>query len=483
MRIVLVQPQVHKTYRLNLAFEPISVAYLKSACISAGFEDTRIFYNADMPPEKTAQSIAALKPDIVGFSSMTFNYPLAKNIAARLRKHSDAVQVIGGYHATALPEEILSEGVFDYVIVGMGEKPLPELAARIEEGNLSFEDKKTVPGLAWNQGDAFHVNPSFFPETLDELPFAERSDYDFSHFMDKSIEFWNQPKALVAGSRGCPFACHFCSAPMFYKRRRILRSPESLGEEVYEISKKYGIKNIFFADETMFNDKEWFLKCAALWKKRVPDIKWFAIGMLRDMDDDIINSIADNGGLRIAFGVEHVRKLKGVPIKYGSFDHAEHVIRKLRKKGVFTFISYIVGLPGDNGQSMKEEGRLLRSFSADYLGAPIATPYPGTVFRRDLIEQGTKLEQDWAKYDMDTPTFALPDLDGETLKALRSEILRKYHLRLGYFKVVLERLIQDPTRIITYFKLFYSSLKLGHFRKVGAGDSVVSPACDNGGEV
>jgi len=464
MRIVLVQPQIHKGYRLNITLEPISVACLKSACLKAGFNETKLLLASDENPEVTAGRIANLKPDLVGISAMTFTYPLARQIAKRVKETTKAVTVLGGYHASMIPEQVISEGDFDYLVHGMGEVSFPMLVGALAGGPPSFATLSTIPGLVWKENGGLQINPPYFSENLDEFPFPDRSDYDLRSFREHCAEAWKKPRAIVIGSRGCPFSCFFCCSAKAFGKKHMKRSPTNLAEELYELRQKYNVNHFYFGDENLFLDREWFYSCAESWMSRVPDIRWFGFGMLRIMDDELIRSVAKSGAFRLGFGVERFDMADKMPDKLKSLEHAEYVIRTLRVNGVFSTIHFIIGFPDDSVEKLQKEWRKLRTFTADYLGLPLATPYPGTVFRKELEEKGMEMSRDWSRYDMDTPTIKLDQMRTEDLETIQSWLLKKYHFRWAYIKVVLWRIKEKPSRLITYFLLFAISVIHGHFR-------------------
>ena len=51
-------------------------------------------------------------------------------------------------------------------------------------------------------------------------------------------------------SRGCPFACSFCATPINWGRHVRMRSPENVVREIELLKERYGIKVVFFFDDT-----------------------------------------------------------------------------------------------------------------------------------------------------------------------------------------------------------------------------------------
>ena len=71
------------------------------------------------------EAINLTEPREIGLSAMTFQYPTAVRIANYIRKNYPGIPIaLGGYHATALREEIAEseEGeIFDYIFAGESE--------------------------------------------------------------------------------------------------------------------------------------------------------------------------------------------------------------------------------------------------------------------------------------------------------------------------------------------------------------------------
>ena len=51
-------------------------------------------------------------------------------------------------------------------------------------------------------------------------------------------------------SRGCPFDCNFCATPINWGRHVRMRSPENVVREIELLKERYGIRVIFFYDDT-----------------------------------------------------------------------------------------------------------------------------------------------------------------------------------------------------------------------------------------
>ena len=81
------------------------------------------YYHFGKSFEEIENEIAELQPDVVGISSLfTPYFREVLEIAAGVKKRLNAIVVIGGSHASAVPESLLGSPHVDYVIRGEGEK-------------------------------------------------------------------------------------------------------------------------------------------------------------------------------------------------------------------------------------------------------------------------------------------------------------------------------------------------------------------------
>ena len=95
----------------------------------------------EMSGADICKTTATLRPDLIGITCMTVEYPQAVNLAQRLKKQSDASIVIGGAHVNAVGTQALAEcAEFDFACIGEGEHLVVELANAL----------KLWPGASWH---------------------------------------------------------------------------------------------------------------------------------------------------------------------------------------------------------------------------------------------------------------------------------------------------------------------------------------------
>ena len=169
------------------------------------------------------------------------------NLAFEIKKYlPDTITIIGGFHATFLPEQTLKEfPTFDYVSVGESEVSWSKLADAILNNNGSPKD---IKGIWYEEnGKIIKMGRGEIPETLDEL--GEPG----WHLFDQEIIHKYAGEIPIMAKRGCPFSCNFCSRP--YGQDVRLRSPKLIVDEIEKNQKRYNINFVNFWDETFTINK------------------------------------------------------------------------------------------------------------------------------------------------------------------------------------------------------------------------------------
>ncbi|VVB92730.1 tRNA-2-methylthio-N(6)-dimethylallyladenosine synthase [uncultured archaeon] len=163
--------------------------------------------------KKNMQSIAVLLPllpgaDIAekphdGIMIYSFSSPQSESIFREVKQSkTSSIYIAGGPHPSSRPEETLQ--YFDYVVVGEGEETLPELIRALQNGG----DISSVKGIAFKENDRIVYTGKRDGIDLDRYP---AFDPDIMH---STIEI----------TRGCPFACAYCSTPQLFGHRMRHRS-------------------------------------------------------------------------------------------------------------------------------------------------------------------------------------------------------------------------------------------------------------------
>ncbi|MCG6536111.1 MAG: cobalamin-dependent protein, partial [Syntrophales bacterium LBB04] len=201
MRVAIIAPP----YPLEEApAPPLGVTYVAAAFESAG-ADVRIFdyIVGCYTPENLRVKLDQFRPDVVGSTSVTLNFPGAAEIVAEAKRHNPSlITIMGGPHVSfddirtleAYPE-------IDLIVRGEGEQTIAELMA----AGMDPSSWREIRGLTFRQdGQIVSTDDRPFIEDLDSLPLPARHLLPLSRY-----QALGYPISIIT-SRGCPYSCIFC---------------------------------------------------------------------------------------------------------------------------------------------------------------------------------------------------------------------------------------------------------------------------------
>jgi len=199
---------------------------------------------------KTAESSGAF---LVGISALFTPYinESLKTAEAVKRFHPDCKIVLGGHHATVLPESVLQCRDVDFILRGEGEASMPILAKTVSQGK-SFD---SIPGIMYR-------NPDGSIKTSDPAVMEDLNAFPLPAIHMIRNDFYqrnNKGSTVVVSSRGCPMTCSYCSvnAASCFKYRR--RSVSAVIREIEAALREDDAGFIDFEDENLALDRKWFL--------------------------------------------------------------------------------------------------------------------------------------------------------------------------------------------------------------------------------
>jgi len=162
------------------------------------------------------------RPDLVLVTSqMTYWYPGVQETISMLREtYTDVPIVLGGIYATLCQEHANKHSGADRVEIGAGEEIILKLAGE-------------YTGVS--------AIPKFASANLDTYPYP-------AFELQRKMGY-----VPLLTSRGCPFACKYCASHVL-NPKRMLRSPESVVEEIQYWHKRYNVRDFAFYDDALLVD-------------------------------------------------------------------------------------------------------------------------------------------------------------------------------------------------------------------------------------
>ncbi|MCX6986084.1 MAG: cobalamin-dependent protein, partial [Lentisphaerae bacterium] len=171
MKIFLINPSHGEVYgKLTPPDHPhLGLAYI-AAVLEAENHAVRIIdIDAEaLTDENLGKIVECEKPDMVGITATTPVIYSAFKMAELVKKNSSSLTVVGGMHATLMPEECVANEFVDFAVFGEGEKTILELLECIKSNG----DYSKIKGLAYKkEGETVRNEPREPIQDLDSIPF------------------------------------------------------------------------------------------------------------------------------------------------------------------------------------------------------------------------------------------------------------------------------------------------------------------------
>ena len=182
-------------------FEPLALEYL-AAGVSYEHEVRILDLRLDNGLQR---ALADFHPDIVGITAYTVHVNVVRVLFEQIKAwDKNVLTVVGGHHATILPEDFLSPFI-DLIVIGEGVFVFKEIVTRLNKGK-PFDG---IPGIAFAKGDGLVKTDSRAALDLDAFPFPNRRPT--AKYRKHYYSEWMKPLASIRTSKGCPYRCKFCA--------------------------------------------------------------------------------------------------------------------------------------------------------------------------------------------------------------------------------------------------------------------------------
>jgi len=362
--------------------------------------------------------------NLVAISIETFTVRRSYQIAKEYKKRGIPV-VMGGYHATFCPEEVLEYA--DAVCVGNAENNWKKIILDAEQ-NCLFGKYQT----AINSKEIFSV-------------------FDRSIFEGK--KYFNL--ALVETSRGCNFQCAFCSITAFHKGKCLYRPIDDIVKEISKLKEK----DIFIVDDNFASD---FNRASELFSALEKlNVKWVGqAGINITSNIKLLNLMAKSGCVGVLIGFESLdsESLSSVNKQANNEVDYSKGLRELRKRGIAVYGTFLLGLPKDSEKTAKEilnfsikEKLFIAAFNH-------IVPFPGTPLYNEFERKNKLIYKKWwlsDKYRFGEAPYNPETISAQNLKDLCLVMRKKFYSVLSIFRrsIVLFIYCRSIRKIIVYFGL------------------------------
>ncbi len=401
MRLLFIQPEIGhkkaKKIKVSWAMEPLVAAQLKALTpqnVEFIFVDDRV-ENIDYD----------ISVDVVAITVEAYTAKRAYKIASEFKNRGIKV-VMGGVHATLCPDEVLEHA--DSVMVGESEETWEVFIQDLLDNNLQ------------------RIYKSEHRPKLDGI-IPDRSVYGKRKYF---------PMKLVETSRGCAFACDFCSVGTMYKRSCTARPIEDVVAEIKATKGKW----FFFLDDNIGADIE---RAKALFKALKPlKIKWTSqISTHALIDEELVTLMRESGciGALVGFESLSIQNLKFVSKQWNEGENKyQKVMDICRKNNLIISGTFLFGYEADTKETFDAVLDFANRNHLYLVGFNQIMPFPGTPLYARMQNEGLLVYDKWwldSNNDFGEVVFNPKCMD----RFLLAEYCKEYKKRFYSFGAIVKR--------------------------------------------
>ena len=368
------------------------------------------------------------RPTLIIFPSTTPTLEADVRAMARLKAHYGAPLVCFGPHASCMPQASMERApAVDAMCVGEPEDALLAVAALDTRDRLA-----EIPSLTVRQPGrlvpprAHGTFAGFLQAPYPAWDLLERARY--------RVPLVDRPYVIVETSRGCPYACDFCVAPIHQGHKFREKSATALVDEIERGYRTFGLQFFYlWGDTVTLNVKTFRAFCEELIARQLP-IQWFGNARADNLvDPAFVARLKASGCWMLALGIETasdatrqdmLKRLEGHKIRAA--------LTHLRAAGIKSFGFFIFGYPGETVADLERTTAYAIALDPDFANFYPAVPYPGTELYAKAQRDGLLASDDWARMEYSYYLLRGNGLDEPTVMAAINRAKRRFFLRPRY---------------------------------------------------
>lgn len=433
MRVILINPNSKGSLESKRTYIPLGLAYMAAVIRESKRHELKVIDAAalDISDERLERELRNFNADVIAVGAVTDLMEAALNVCT-IGKNIGAKTVLGGVHPSILPKETLSFKQVDFVIVGEGEYTLLDLLDTLEKkSNLNKVKGILFKKISKGKTKIIQTKPRPPIENLDELPFPARDLFPWRLYSSYSSIIRKIPSMHIMTSRGCPFRCTFCASQSLWKGCRA-RSPKNIVDEMEYMVKNFGVKEIYLFDDTFnLNLKRAEEICDEIIKRKLK-IYLRVQARVLPMTRELLKKLKKAGCWCIYYGVESGNNevLKDIN-KNITIEQVKKTFEMTNQEGIRTFGFFMIGLPTDTRETIKQTLDLAIKINPDFVNFTILVVYPGTEVYDLAIKEGS-IKKIKPGEIFRPPRYKHKTINDEEMQKELSTIYKRFYMRPYY---------------------------------------------------
>lgn len=414
--------------------------------------------------KEIVKKIVRSRPNILLIDTQTPTIDVALAVGQSIKKRSkNTLVVVYGTHASFLPETFLfKDSPVDVCIIGEAEETAVEL---IENLSKLPEDLKKIKGLALRgkrNKQVFKTKPRKIITDLDKLPFMAHEYFlkndNYQALFPTNTPLFKKPKwGFLLSSRGCPYACTFCSPAIrnSYGKRFRARSPKLVVNEMEYLREKFGVNAILFEDDTFsFDMKRAEEICDEIIKQRL-NLSWVMQTRVDKLNSRLLEKLKQAGCSCITLGIESGSKNMLQSIDKGIIKkQIKDAVNQIKKVGIPIKLNFIVGFPNETLKEAYQTLNFAKKLNPLYAHFHYCIPYPGTQIYKTLPKNRISFKN---FFHFNSGQANLSNIPNKIYKNLLRNFYKSYYLSFNYLAkhlpFHLKNLFVRPKEYVVFLKI------------------------------
>jgi len=359
--------------------------------------------------------------------------------------------VIGGPHASALPQRTLQEEAsIDYVIVGEGEIPFLSL--------VQGRPEDSIKSLVWRRNGEIVTNSrEALIEDLDSLPFPDYASLPLERYGTA----YTGPSVGMTGGRGCAYRCSFCASGVTHLGRYRVKPVGAFLDDIERLI-HLGAPRFDIWDDTFTALPQRVDEFTDGYNRRGLKPRWSCSTRADCLDPKMLKQMQGAGLDVLHIGCESGnQEILNATAKGIKLEQVRQVCAWCREAKISVYVYFILGLPYETQETIKETIAFSRSLPIDFAQFSMLVPLPGTGTWQ-LAQEGKVLKnlaKKWSDYDryrsaiVESGKVSAPELT-----RLYRHALRSFYGRVTYLWKTLRK-IDSLKKLKTYFSLIKAYFK------------------------
>jgi radical SAM superfamily enzyme YgiQ (UPF0313 family) len=219
-----------------------------------------------------------------------------------------------------------------------------------------------------------------------------------------------------------------------------LRPSEDVVKEIAYLNQNFGVTSFLFRDQLFSFSMDRAEEICDLIVEQKLRIQWLCETRFDMVSEGLLRKMKSAGCRRVHFGLETgdpdlLYKIGKPGTKIATVKQA---VRLTKEAGMKPLTHLILGLPGENHDTIQNTIKLLKELEITDINVNLATPFPGTRLFSYAKEHGLLETEDWSRYTSSEAVMRSESMTASELEESRDLIMREvlgpeqFHGRFNY---------------------------------------------------